>query len=357
MNRWTTNLSWALLPVFACLLLAPAAQEPRDSGSSSMSQLEPPPSQLANPASLLSGSSELNVDSEVSILPDSLTLEALESLPDTTKEALQRRRERFESLTEAERESLRNLHRRLTAHEDAERLEHVLVNYNRWLESLTSIERAELADMSIEARIEKIKEIKRRQEEEMLQKLADRAVIGTDIEVIGAWAGEMSMRYDAELESRLPASMRQGSSNSRRPPSDNSRPSPRFWLFSFQLNTLNDVLNDSDMELLIGRLSPNAASVLEREMTREQRLEQIVRWLAADWISRMRPAPEVLEEFFREELTDQERADLDQRSPQDRMEALRDMYLRRRFPRNRGRGPFTPPPSSSRSSGTDTGND
>lgn len=365
MNRWTTNLSWIIVPTVFLSgwwtqsdepASVPASPEPSanaqaseastSSTTTAQSTLTPAtPSASQDTTSLAdevlaegtSGESE-----KVWILPSELSVEAIESLPDSVKEALQRRRQLFESLTDSERSSLRDLHQQLTAHPQAEQLERVLVNYNRWLESLTSIQRAELADMSIEARIEKIKEIKHRQEEEMLQKLADRAVTSADIEAIVAWAGERSLQYEERLTELLPSSMRNPPPN-RRPSDEPNRSTPRFWLFSFQLSDLNEILNDDDLTALTDRLTPSAADVLKREMTREQRLEQVVRWLMADLISRMRPAPEVLEAFFRDELNDQERADLDQRSPQDRMEALRDLYLRRKFPRNRGRGPFSPP--------------
>ena len=116
----------------------------------------------------------------------------------------------------------------------------------------------------------------------------------------------------------------------------------RFILFFFRPADIARVVNDEDLLALSEGLSPNAASVLARAEGREQRIEQISRWLAAAFASRMRAslAPEVLEEFFREQLTDAEREDLDRLSPQDRLEALRDLYLRRAFPRNRGRSPF-----------------
>ncbi|MCA9107100.1 MAG: hypothetical protein KDA83_16900 [Planctomycetales bacterium] len=281
-----------------------------------------------------------------SLLPENLSPEAIAALSDSAKQTLQRRRERFDRLSAAEQDSLRALHQQLVGHEDAERLERVLVNYSRWLETLTSIERAELADMTIEARITRIKEIKREQEEKTLQELADRAVTGDDIDVIQRWGNEMSLKYDADLEAIANESTYRGPGWNRRAPQptndDSGRRRVRFILFFFRPADIARVVNDEDLLALSEGLSPNAASVLARAEGREQRIEQISRWLAAAFASRMRAslAPEVLEEFFREQLTDAEREDLDRLSPQDRLEALRDLYLRRAFPRNRGRGPF-----------------
>ena len=277
----------------------------------------------------------------------------LQTLTDQRKEILRRRRERFERLGASERERLRQLHQDLVVRDDAAKLEVVLVNYNRWLESLTSIQRAELADMRIDDRIAKIKEIKQIQEERAFRSLADSAVTREDIGHIGHWIRMMADRHEAEILERFEENRSQmGPGWNRFVPQAPNDPEARVRLLSFTMMSLPptdlaQMLSDDDVGLLIKNLSEPAARVLQSDLPREDQIAQVGRWLAADFVSRMRAgiSAEELERFFREELTDAARAELDQKSPQDRQERLRDLYIRRGFGRNSRRnseGPIGP---------------
>lgn len=277
------------------------------------------------------------------------------SLPEERKETLSRRRERFDRLANDEQERLRRLHRELTRRDDARALEEVLLNYNRWLESLTSIQRAELADLTIEDRIARIKELMRLQEEQTLRDLA--ASVGrADIEQIGRWTNLMAERHGEVILVRIEEHRRNMPANWSRffanPPVE---PAARARWLAFAMMALPpaviaDVVSDEDMATLRGSLGDQARSVLDAELTEEEQIAQVGRWLAADFASRMRAgiSSAELERFFAEELDDATRAELDQKSPQDRLERLRDLYLRRGFGRGSRRFPNSPTEGPSR---------
>ncbi len=310
----------------------------------------------STPASPASPASSAPSQDDPQLLP-ALPTDPFEvrSLPEERKETLSRRRERFDRLANDEQERLRRLHRELTRRNDARALEEVLLNYNRWLESLTSIQRAELADLTIEDRIARIKELMRLQEEQTLRDLA--ASVGrADIEQIGRWTNLMAERHGDVLLVRIEEHRRNMPANWSRffanPPVE---PAARARWLAFAMMALPpaviaDVVSDDDMATLRSSLGDQARSVLDADLTEEEQIAQVGRWLAADFASRMRAgiSSAELERFFAEDLDDATRAELDQKSPQDRLERLRDLYLRRGFGRGSRRFPNSPPEGPTR---------
>ena len=87
------------------------------------------------------------------------------------------------------------------------------------------------------------------------------------------------------------------------------------------------------------RLSPSAQKLLNQEDGRQEKLKMVRGWLFVGWMSMRRNtiSEAELERFFNEQLTEEARQKLDQKSPEDRINMLREMYMRRRMNRP-GRG-------------------
>ena len=285
--------------------------------------------------------SPLETPLESAGLEASPTLESVGRLDAATKALLQRRRERFEELSPCERERLSRLHSELASHENRDQLQQILVAYNRWLLTLTSIERAELADLPLDRRIERIKEIKRVQEEKTFERLAEKAVTRADIEHLNRWLRTTVVAREAGIREKLGPLAGRVLPRGPIPNADRERVLIGAAM-GLQTKDLIEILQPEDFQAMRDGLSESASKVLEAETSPEEQVERVRRWLAADFWSRVRAGipVEELEKFFSEELSDAERADLDQKSPEDRIERLRDLFLFRRLPRGgRGGGP------------------
>lgn len=81
----------------------------------------------------------------------------LEAMPDDERDRLMRNQQRFEQMPEAQQEELRALHAALEQDPQSEQLKRVMRRYQEWLKTLPTSRRAELQQLPIDERVERIK--------------------------------------------------------------------------------------------------------------------------------------------------------------------------------------------------------
>jgi hypothetical protein len=263
----------------------------------------------------------------------------LEQLSESEKVALAKKRERFERLSVDEQQRYREFHRELESHPDAERLIRILENYSTFLQSLTSIERAKLADLPLDERIAEVQTLKQRQDWRAFNRLAEQSVTPKDLEALFVWIGEVALAHEPQVQDAF-FSMNPEFDPARLPKKSTDK--ARFWS-GFIIGQLSEdtlkIPTDAEIDELSQRLSPSAQEFLNLATDRAEKLRRLRGWLFVGWMSRRRNtiSEEELELFFAEQLTEEERQTLDQKSPEDRLDLLREMYVRRRMNRG-GRG-------------------
>jgi len=262
------------------------------------------------------------------------------------KEELQRKKERYDNLTYEEKLRLRQLHEQLSCHRDAGRLRKIMIRYNDWLKSLSPSQRVELAELSGQERIAKIKQFMQEQESQRFSQLVKTRLGQEDVRTIFAWLHEYAQRHERELLSRL-------SDEARKRVLQETDPKKRWplLLHAFQRRRPggNPISPDANeiAELREG-LSAEAQKALD-SVPDQQKQMLIQFWIRAAVMSRWMVSEEELMEFFAKKLTSQQRESLES-LPRDQLQReLRRMYYQHRFGRpgggdRRGRFPKWPGP-------------
>jgi len=102
---------------------------------------------------------------------ESALRQRVEAMSAAEKQKLARLQARFNALDPTEQARLRRLHQRLENDPQAAQLRLVMRRYHDWLKTLPLYTQAELADLPLEKRIERIKELKRDQFERQFRQL------------------------------------------------------------------------------------------------------------------------------------------------------------------------------------------
>jgi hypothetical protein len=118
----------------------------------------------------------------------------VERMTPEQKEQLWRRNERFRALSSAEQARLRSLAGRVDDDPESARLRQVVAGYQRWLERLSSAERAELVSLNSD---ERLQQIARRRAEEALRLDAD------DVQAFAQWFEALLVKQRPQLAAML----------------------------------------------------------------------------------------------------------------------------------------------------------
>ena len=268
------------------------------------------------------------------------------------KEELQRRRDRFDKLPAAEKERMRTLHQRIQEHEDSERLLTVLDRYAEWLRTVSTPQRADLRKLSGEERIQRIRETKRRREEERFGRFMSERLHPEDARRVFDWlddefvTGEQERRLERMIDARDRRWLQVIDDDSRR----------RALMLKMLYRKNPDVLgvpSPEQINELVKRLSPEARRQFEAQANSNQQEKLVQDWIQAAIMSRLAPPPvsdEELEAVFAS-LSTEQRTELE-RLPRDRMQReLSRIYHMRNMVRRRGGPPGQGPPGRFRPRG------
>lgn len=270
-------------------------------------------------------------------------LARIEAMSPAEKEELRVKRERFDRLSEEEQDRLRQLYRQIHKESDAEKLQRIMIRYGEWLKSLPIDQRAELAGLAPQERLQRIKKTLEMQERQRFQELVYRKLSPKDYEVIKQWFGELVVRNLQSLGSKLPRDVLDELAK---------KPDPVDALFEiarYRRDTLKEAnvrsldivdITDKDIATLSGQLSPEARKTLEEAANNNDKLNAVKFWVFAATISRrfQRVSDEQLKRFMAERV-DKNTRDWLENLPRDQMlNHLRRMYYADNFRGREGDG-------------------
>jgi hypothetical protein len=123
----------------------------------------------------------------------------VEQLPDEEKESLRRKQQRFGQLAPIEQSRLRTLHESIQQDPDSAQLKTVLANYYDWLLRVPQPQRASLASLESNARLERVEKLRTDETQERERMQAYRA----DLDAVASWLAELVRQRERESETPL----------------------------------------------------------------------------------------------------------------------------------------------------------
>lgn len=323
----------------------------------------------------------------------------IEQLDDTDKDQLRQKAERFAKLEQTEKERMRALHEQIEVAPDRAQLEATMQRYSEWLATLTPVQRAELADLEPQARVEKIKQLRDKQADQSSKQLShadvvafskwfvERLVAHKDklqlspqvlaalekpaphdpMEVMGAllspWGGRRgeSPRIDRSPGDPKSGDHTKGEQKSGDPKKgerrtdkkdarDGGRGMREYW---DQMESIGNLpLSDEEIAALKRTLSPPARRLLAAANSPEEKKRLMAGWMnQVRWAMMRFNAPRVsreeLDRFFNHDLDDDQRQTLLRLSNEEMNGQLRGMYYnhqrRKQGGRDWGEGPWGGP--------------
>jgi hypothetical protein len=263
--------------------------------------------------------------------------ERIQNLSPSEQQQLLRNQERFDELPADEQKRLRKLHEELSRDANGEKLRSLLERYRDWLETLSPEQRAELAELGPDKRVERIGQLMVRQRVEQEGRRPRPIASGPplppeDLRAVFRWFNDYVWEHREKTLARMPPRRREEIERLDEPAQRR-----RLMFATTQLwRNGPPAIESADLERLIKSLSPETQDKFANADAQQQR------WLAKNLLfqavtARMESASmrrslamvssEDLERFFQEELPQQDRQRL-MNLPPDRMrEELRHLYL------------------------------
>ncbi len=128
----------------------------------------------------------------------------VESMTPAQKHELAQRRQRFAALEPDEQDQLRRLHDQIERDPNSPELRRVMSRYYEWLKTLPPYVRAELAELPMAERVERIRKLRDEERRQQAKQL------GTgDAEVLRKWMESVIGRHEDQIIRALPEPMRQ----------------------------------------------------------------------------------------------------------------------------------------------------
>ena len=216
----------------------------------------------------------------------------LTAMPASEKLELERKKERFERMTAEQQDGLRQLHETVQQDPQSERLQQIMLRYNEWLKTLAAGQRAELLSLPPEERVERIRDTRLRQEEQLFIQMTALELQPDEVRMIYDWLHEFVQRHEAKIMAGIPEHdhdrLRGWLENVTEP----ERRSVIKYGFYRRYNE-EDALrpDDNDIKQLGEKLrSPKAREALTgTTLPHEEKLDVIHGWMRAAFVSRMRP--------------------------------------------------------------------
>ena len=276
----------------------------------------------------------------------------VEKMTPDEQEQLWRRYERFRVLPAAEQTRLRSLDAELDQAAESDQLRAAIANYQRWLEQLTSAERAELTSLSPNDRLKRIAQWRGEQA---------RRLGPEDMQAFAQWFEALLARRRPALAAKLPPPERAAErkaqirriieaqfarAGANRPPPDAGPGGQKRFGWSA-----------ADFDELRGALSEKARKQFDEAAAPAERRKLLAGWLRQVYWRNPGAGPnlarsqglseEQLRKFFDEEIDVSERARLLSLPLEQMQRQLRQLYWKRHPQGNRGepKAKETPSPS------------
>ncbi|MEX0978403.1 MAG: hypothetical protein WDZ48_06110 [Pirellulales bacterium] len=261
--------------------------------------------------------------------------------PNAQQELL-RKFERFSALPAEEQRRLSALQAAISADPNSERLHQVLERYHEWLKTITPSQRATLAELPAEKRVEEIERIRRRQRDDQNLDLLSRQ----DMREIMRWIDELVKKHRQELVAGIPEKFRSWYDKETDPRRKQMALIYRMFGRSRGDQHESRVTQD-DIDRLAKKLSEPARAEIGKAGTLEEQRKVVSGWIFAtlrrndSWQGGRRANPvvgEELLEFLQNEVAPARREQLLKMPREEMLRELRKMY----FERGSGEGRFPP---------------
>ncbi len=264
--------------------------------------------------------------------------------------------ERFLALPVEEQQRLRALQAAIEEDPKAEQLRQVLAGYHEWLKTLSTGERAELAEMPLDDRIAKIKSERKREEAVRLYVQQNELLTGHDKREIVEWLEDIVWKQRKELLDDMSSERRERFEH--RSPQEQRRD----LAYSALQRSRSDGrpgrfldIDEQDVQRLAEKLSKEAQEELGKHAGASEQRKLVGSWISAAMFDRARSGrsrrstslPEADVAQFFQQLPARERDHLMSLPPAKAREELRRMY----WQRERGEDVFRGGPSGPRPDG------
>jgi hypothetical protein len=267
---------------------------------------------------------------------DPPTRETIANLSPEEKNAILKKKDRFDALPPAEQERLRALSNEIAASPHSDQLHATLDRYHEWLKTLTTKQRTDLLGLPTEERVERIKTLMQEQEKARLREWSEKQLPEADLDAIFTFLEEFMKQHEEEFLKRVRKDyadrLREQDGVARR----------RSIMRSIVMRGPGGdfpMPAREDVERLLARLSPATLKVFESFKTPEEKQQLARRWIFSAMVSRVFPAPseEDLQKVF-DSLSDGERVKLERKSPEEVKRELTQHYHWRNSPGRGGPG-------------------
>lgn len=258
----------------------------------------------------------------------------LAALSPAEKKDLQGKQERFYRLDTQAQNELRDLHDDLTQAPDAARLQAVLTRYSRWLQTLSSGQRAELLSLPPDERVAEIKRLLQQQTASRMRSYVPRKLADDDLHAIADWVEQMVQRREPEILQRWPMFKERLDGIT-----DAKRRNQALVFMVHRSGLQRDWLKPTseEIERLKTTLSAEAQQELEKAKAEGRLPELAEAWMRAAMFSRLAGPPvdpEQLRKFFKEDLKPEDREYLESLPPERMQAELVRLYFSHRFRRD-----------------------
>tara|TARA_B100000809_G_scaffold232199_1_gene247904 strand:- start:19899 stop:20834 length:936 start_codon:yes stop_codon:yes gene_type:complete len=265
-------------------------------------------------------------------------LARVQQMNDQQKRQLLEKKKLFEGLEETEQQHLRELHKQLHDAPDHDALVDVMKQYSQWIRSLPSGQRVGLLSMPVVERVEAIKQIQLEQQERQLRELSGSQLGLEDSRVISLWLNKLLEKYGKEIKESEERMLSQMSSTQARWMSRMPGSPQKDRILAASL--INQVSRSEDpfrttipvreeLAKLVGQLSERSQEIYEALQGEESRRQTLARWTYVAALRSLRlVSEEELVRFYLEDVSPEDREDLDHFSGDRFRRALNDYYLR-----------------------------
>ena len=270
-------------------------------------------------------------------LPDPIT--RLEAMDADRRNSLRRKREKFEKMATEQQNSLRQFHQQFSSHEKAKELRETLSDYFDWLGTLPGRERAELTDMPVDDRLSEIARTLITRASQEFGRSGITQLPPEDARAVFDWY-EKVLKGNAKKIRRLFKDLVRKRYREKgleikdgRLIKLSSRRSNQLIgvMIHFDRDAIKEMLY-SQFDQLLPNLSQDALEILDSKTTNGKQ-ELLLKWTEAANQTRSKVTIVQLQKFF-EQLSTEQRDELDQMSFDDWEQTLTRLYRQNQLSRS-----------------------
>lgn len=256
------------------------------------------------------------------------------SLDESARQELARKFERFQALTPEEQVRLRALQAEITADPNSTRLMQVLSRYHEWLKTISTAQRAQLAELTPHDRVEAIEDIRRTQRDAQLLEPLTR----DDMRAVRRWIDELVQQHRKELEADIPERYRDWYQRQTDPSTKQMALVFRLFGRSRGGQESESKVTQEDIDRLTTKLSESAKAELAKDVSLDAQRRVVRGWVFASlrrssaWQRERRGNALVGEEllrFLQSDVPPAERERLLKLPREEMLQQLRKMYFER----------------------------